>query len=285
MIWDDHQNRCIGELSFRSEVKAVKLRRDKVVVVLEYKIYVYRFTDLKLEDHIETISNPKGLCALCPSTSCVLACPGLQKGHVRVELFDCKKTTLIGAHETALACLSVNLDGTRLASCSEKGTLIRVWDTMTGQLLQELRRGADRAEIYSMAFNANSSFLAVSSDRGTIHIFNIEEDPSAAQEQAPNYPLSGGGDTTTPTNSKSTFSFLSNVLPRSICPKYISSEWSFAQFRVPDIRTICAFGQERNALIVVAADGTFFKCSFDVNKGGECEREVYARFIQAEEDD
>ncbi len=33
----------------------------RVVVVLEYKIYVYNFADLKLHDHIETISNPKGL--------------------------------------------------------------------------------------------------------------------------------------------------------------------------------------------------------------------------------
>eukprot|EP00494_Astrolonche_serrata_P023515 UN23773 len=92
MIWDDHQNRCIGELSFRSEVKAVKLRRDRVVVVLEHKIYVYNFANLKLVDHIETITNSKGLCALCPSpNNNVLVCPGLQQGHVRVEIYDTKK--------------------------------------------------------------------------------------------------------------------------------------------------------------------------------------------------
>ena len=44
MLWDDHQSRCIGELSFRVEVRAVKLRRDKIVVVLEHKIYVYNFS-------------------------------------------------------------------------------------------------------------------------------------------------------------------------------------------------------------------------------------------------
>lgn len=98
----------------------MKLRRDRVVVVLEYKIYVYNFADLKLLDHIETTQNSKGLCALCPySSNTVLVCPGLQKGHVRVELYDLKKTTLIEAHETALACVALNFDGTRLATASE----------------------------------------------------------------------------------------------------------------------------------------------------------------------
>ena len=60
MLWDDHQTKCIGELSFRTEVKGVKLKADKIVVVLENKIYVYNFTDLKLIDHIETVKNPKG---------------------------------------------------------------------------------------------------------------------------------------------------------------------------------------------------------------------------------
>jgi WD repeat-containing protein 45 len=77
MIWDDHQNRCIGELMFKNEVKAVKLRRDRVVVVLKTKVYVYRFSDLKLLDQITTMANPKGLVSLCPDSShTVLACPG-----------------------------------------------------------------------------------------------------------------------------------------------------------------------------------------------------------------
>jgi hypothetical protein len=48
MVWDDHQNRCIGELSFRSEVRAVRLRRDRVVVALHNRVYVYNFADLTL---------------------------------------------------------------------------------------------------------------------------------------------------------------------------------------------------------------------------------------------
>jgi hypothetical protein len=66
------------------------------------------------------------------------------------QLYDIRKTTLVPAHEADLAQICLNLDGTRLATASDKGTLIRVFDTHTGQQQQELRRGADRAEIYSI---------------------------------------------------------------------------------------------------------------------------------------
>lgn len=368
MIWDDHQNRCIGELSFRSEVRAVRLRRDRVVVALDSKVYVYNFADLSLLDHVITSENPKGLCVLCPHpTNNVLACPGAAKGHVRVELYDHRKTTLIAAHEAALACIALNATGTRLATASEKGTLIRVYDTMTGDLLQEVRRGTDKAEIYSLAFNASSSMLACTSDKGTVHIFKLKEavhdttatlaaagtaaaaaagaaaptmaapaaaagtgatggaaggatsaaggstgaaasgsgtdasgegaglSASHAVTSATGAPAAeetttggGGGSSSSASaaasgsgsgsggvdNTRSSFSFMKGILP-----KYFSSEWSFAQFRVPDTRSVVAFGAEPNTIIVVGADGSFFKANYE--KGGEAVRVAYSHFSSA----
>ncbi|CAL5427595.1 unnamed protein product [Camellia sinensis] len=140
MIWDDHQSRCIGELSFRSEVRGVQLRRDRIAVVLEQKIFVYNFSDLKLLHQIETIANPKGLCAVSQAGgSLVLVCPGLQKGQVRVEHYASKRTKFIMAHDSRIACFALTPDGHLLATCSTKGTLVRIFNTFDGSLLQELR--------------------------------------------------------------------------------------------------------------------------------------------------
>lgn len=40
------------------------------------------------------------------------------------------------------------------------------------------RRGADRAEIYSICFSPNSQLLACSSDKGTVHVFGMTTEGS-----------------------------------------------------------------------------------------------------------
>jgi WD40 repeat protein len=139
MIWDDHQSRCIGELSFRSPVRGVRLRRDRIVVVLENKIFVYNFADLKLVHQIETAPNPKGLCAVSQQPgSIVLVCPGVQKGQVRVEHYGARKTKFINAHTSRVACFALSQDGRLIATASTKGTLVRIYNAAEGNLLQEV---------------------------------------------------------------------------------------------------------------------------------------------------
>jgi WD repeat-containing protein 45 len=139
LIWDDHQSRCIGEFSFRSLVRAVRLRNDTIVIVLEHKVYVHNFSDLKLLHQIETLSNPHGLCCLSPSVNTsVLGCPGLQAGHVRIEHFGLKVTKFIAAHDSNVSCMALTMDGLLLATASVKGTLIRIFNTLDGTRLQEV---------------------------------------------------------------------------------------------------------------------------------------------------
>ncbi len=45
--------------------------------------------------------------------------------------------------------------------------------------VQELRRGADQARIYSLAFSKDCAWLAVSSDKGTAHVFALNAPGSA----------------------------------------------------------------------------------------------------------
>jgi WD40 repeat protein len=296
MIWDDHQNRNIGELSFRSPVKAVKLRRDRVVVVLERKIYVYNFHDLKLIDHIDTIQNPYGLCALCPNTNnTILACPGPDRGTVHLELYDVRKNKVLIAHESDLACISLNLDGTRLATASDKGTLIRIFDTSNYTMLQELRSGMDRARILSIAFNAASQYVACSSDHGTVHVWGLKGSNSggmgniAAEEavRRTNEHMNGTNDgnnvdgnskkSGADENTKSALSYFG-----SLVPSYFQSEWSFAQFRTNESHTLVAFGPTPNTIIIVGADGSFWKASFE--GGGECVQQAYQKFVAEAKD-
>jgi autophagy-related protein 18 len=80
---------------------------------------------------------------------------------------------VVEAHKSPLSCVSLNNDGTLLATSSDKGTIIRVFSVPRAQKLYQFRRGTYPCKIYSMAFNLNSTFLAVSSATETIHIFRV----------------------------------------------------------------------------------------------------------------
>ncbi len=93
---------------------------------------------------------------------------------------------MISAHATQLAALSFSPSGSRIASASEKGTVIRVFATSDGSRLYELRRGLKRTvNIYSLSFSPCGHYLACSSNTETVHVFKLEDGRSNEDEGAP----------------------------------------------------------------------------------------------------
>lgn len=246
MLWDDSQSKCIGELKFKSEVKGIKMNKETIVVVLEDRIYVYEFLSLKISDAIETWTNPDGICWLSSTKGTnVLVCPDKEQGTIRIVYNGNSETAK--AHDGSIVALSLSPDATKWATASEKGTLIRVFDTSTATKLQEVRRGADPAKVYSIAFSS-SDLLAVSSDKGTVHVFGLKPSEEKEKEE-------------TSKNTTSYFGFMKGVLP-----EYFSSEWSFAQFKFNEdsdpMYTVWAF-TENNSLVLVSQKGDYYLLEVD----------------------
>ncbi|XP_066909778.1 WD repeat domain phosphoinositide-interacting protein 4 isoform X3 [Halyomorpha halys] len=225
LIYDDASDIFLLEIVFSSSVKAVRLRRDKIVVATTTQINVFSFPE-KVERlyTLETRNNPNGLCEITPfltSERHLLVYPGHKAGSV--QLLDLANTEAgissapitINAHQNEIGCLSMDQQGALIATASTKGTLIRVWDAYKRILIAEFRRGTDPATVYCINFSKDAEFLCCSSDKGTIHIFALKN---------------------TQLNKRSTFSSM------SFLGTYIESQWALATFTVPpECACICAF--------------------------------------------
>ncbi|TCD67671.1 hypothetical protein EIP91_012037 [Steccherinum ochraceum] len=236
ILWDDAIGQEVVELEFRERVRGLACRRGWLAVALRRRVVVFQMdTSVSRFAEWDTSDNPRGLLALATAAhSTLLVIPGRQMGHVQlIHLSPCEPpqplgpppptlpkppppvsqhhVSIIAAHTTALTTLSVPPSGRLLATTSSRGTLVRIWDTSTGKLVRELRRGTDKAEIYGVAFRPDEREVCVWSDKGTVHVFALD----------------GGSGLS---NRHSTLSPLTSYLP---LPKYFESEWSYAQYRIP----------------------------------------------------
>lgn len=185
IIWDDAKQVAAVTLEFHSQVLQTRLSRSQILVALLNSISLYAFSSPpKQVSSFETADNPSGLCCL---GSKIIAFPGRTPGQVQVVEIGTGNVSIIPAHGSPLKAMVLSPNGEILATASETGTLIRLFSTANCARISELRRGVDLAHVFSLAISPSNTLLAVTSDKATLHIFDL---PHPSNPNVPHRPNS-----------------------------------------------------------------------------------------------
>ena len=143
---------------------------------------------MKIIKEIATKNNPEGIGTISSDMDkYILGWPSFTPGEVEIKNFqDLKINTpviKIKAHANEIVYIKLNKDGTRLASASVNGTMIRIFNVSNKQMIQEFKRGNGYAKIYSINFSDSNNTLSITSDHGKAYIFLINNNDKDKQKQ------------------------------------------------------------------------------------------------------
>ncbi|PNH10768.1 Autophagy-related protein 18, partial [Tetrabaena socialis] len=175
--------RTIQDFTYPTSVLAVRMNRQRLVVVTSRRVHVYSMQDLSCLRVMDTDESPRGCCALtCCHEPNLLALPSSPStGTVRIyDLAQEGGNVLseVQAHQTPVVTLAWNADGTLLATASAKGTVVRVHRMPRAGRGASFRRGSTSATIQSLSFSPPGlpwQLLLAASSHGTVHVFRLEE--------------------------------------------------------------------------------------------------------------
>lgn len=175
IIWDDHENKIISELKFTTSIINIKLKEDLLFVVCQKIIYIFDLNVFEVKEQIETGDNKNELIAINNGHEyTVLAYPSLQGANkITIKNYAEKTIFTFTAQDDSVSKININNSGKLIASSNENGTIIRIHSSIDGMLLQEFKRGHEKAKINCICFDNDSKLMAISSSRGTIHIFSM----------------------------------------------------------------------------------------------------------------
>ena len=238
-IWDDSRKKIVGQIHFNKIIKHIQVYTSFIIVSTEDTIYIYNFDNLQLLHTIQTTHNNQGLFKISIDKQTIMY---PENNKMIIYNWKEKQSQEIECHVGSIELFTISNDNTYMATCSKKGSLIRIFNLETLELTKELRRGTEYVKIINLSFNKDNSLLLCSSDKGTIHIFSLEDSVSNV-------------------NNKTLYG-ISYI--KSLVPTYFDSQWSFAQIYLKHLWTYNIFSKENFNLISVASNGCFYILSFDI---------------------
>ena len=178
-LYNFAKNEIVNSLSVGGKIQQFHSSYNFGCAVFELGAIVFCCSPLVL---LYTIRTP-----FVPNAIDIVSTPKDQNHCIFTHEDEINKGTLVvhripsSAQPTTFRCCksgirwaAVSNDGKYIATTSEKGTIVRLWD-ISGKLIQESRRGFFSAKIEHVSFSPDSLFFCVCSNHQTAHIFKCEK--------------------------------------------------------------------------------------------------------------
>ena len=264
IIWDDKKDSILNEYRCDSFIINCYIKQNIIFLICSDNIFLLRTKKLELIEKINTINNPKGIFSVCNEPKkYILAFPDNSKGNIIIKFFDDilkenkeknkenenKKNDnnkiIKKAHKGNINILCFNFDGTKLASASDRGTIIRIFNVDSGGLIAELRRGASDANIYSLCFSFNDTYLSLTSDHYSCHIFDLQNLKNKSKDSNKGYVMNY-------------ISGMGKILTNN------QNSYSWRKFDIPKReRNIIGFiKEENNKCFIIGKNGNYLSVNF-----------------------
>ena len=177
-VYNETLGRVVFEVQCQEPIKNIFVIKNYFAFSTKSEFRIYSFDPPMLYSQYKMGPSNNTPCDLVEnSDSFVLALIGRKPGTVRIirgTKSDFRDMS-IPAHSHPITLLKLNYDGSIIATASSLGTVVKLFNTKHGGLIGQLRRGTLQAEIQSISFSPQSDLVAVSSSKGTIHLFQVKD--------------------------------------------------------------------------------------------------------------
>lgn len=173
-LYNFRTEHLLCQYKYISDIQRILVNEKSLVVLNSKSICVHGMTKLEIIHCFNNLTiEYSGSLALSAEKS-YLAFPCQDKVG-EIIIFNTEKNKYVAkikAHSSAIVCSEFDHAGERIATASVHGTIIRVVQVPTGQILHQLRRGLSSVRIQKLSFSQYGDYLATSSSSSTVHIFN-----------------------------------------------------------------------------------------------------------------
>jgi WD40 repeat protein len=185
VIWNTVYGDMHAQVDLTDTVTSLLLSSRLLCVAHASSLRLFDIERRALAFECATPANPKGIADVSAgSETARIAVPGDKPGVVCVRVIGAADCVSFRAAKHRLSLVRFSPDGSLLATASEKGTLIRVFEADSGAPRSVSRRGSLKSTILALCFAPNNRRLVAVSSNGTVHLFAVDAE-SLARQDAP----------------------------------------------------------------------------------------------------